>query len=222
MSRYYQTIGRIGAGLAAIGAMALLLWPDDLTRFLNGAPLITFIGLLMAWIAAEIKTSEEVQLRNSSANDIRLAQRLLGYHAEQFRILLKNHDFYSSIDTRYLDEANLLSTEYRISKILFQNKRLPESLESFFKNLDPLLMHIASHTVPTLIGNHSRTSFKNKTEILSETAFSHEKYLIAKANELASAAWDSFDALAVKIRREIPEALDDKLEIVWYTSGRES
>ncbi len=222
MSRYYQTIGRIGAGLAAIGAMALLLWPDDLTRFLNGGPLIAFIGLLMTWVAAEIKTSEEIQRRNSSANDIRLAQRLLGYHAEQLRILLKNHDFYSSIDTRYLDDANLLSSEYRVSKILFQNKRLSEGLENFFRNFDPLLMHIATHTVPTLIGKHSRTSFKNKTEILSETAFLHEKELIAKANELASTAWDSFDALAVKIRSEVPEALYEKLEVVWYTSGRES
>ncbi len=222
MSEYYQTIGRIGAGLAAIGAMALLLWPDDLTRFLNGGALIAFIGPLMTWVAAEIKTSEETQRRNSSANDIRLAQRLLGYHAEQLRILLKNHDFYSSIDTRYLDEANLLSSEYRVSKILFQNKRLSEGLESFFRNFDPLLMHIATHTVPTLIGKHSRTSFKNKTEILSETAFLHEKELIAKANELASTAWDSFDALAVRIRSEVPEALDEKLEVVWYTSGRES
>ncbi len=222
MSRYYQTIGRIGAGLAAIGAMALLLWPDDLTRFLNGGPLIAFIGLLMTWVAAEIKTSEEIQRRNSSANDIRLAQRLLGYHAEQLRILLKNHDFYSSIDTRYLDDANLLSSEYRVSKILFQNKRLSEGLENFFRNFDPLLMHIATHTVPTLIGKHSRTSFKNKTDILSETAFLHEKELIAKANELASTAWDSFDALAVKIRSEVPEALYEKLEVVWYTSGRES
>jgi hypothetical protein len=220
MGKYTQTVARISAGLAAFTAYTWLLWPGSwaAVKGLPIEPLVVFLPLFAAWIATEIKTSEEIIFRNSTPNDVRLAQRLIGYYREQFRILLKDHDFHSSIATRYVSEASLLGYDFRTKRAFFQNKRLVEPFAKFMNDMEIFSDYIAQHTVPSSVGGQWRTSFRNKTEILSEELYSSEAKAISKANEFADAAWVSFESFVDLMMREVPEAADATSEVIWFSS----
>ena len=224
MGRFNQTIARIATALSAFLAYTWVLWPGSWEAFkeVNPEPLVLFLPLFATWIAAEFKFSEEVTLRASSPNDIRLAQRLLGYHREQFRVLLKNHDFHSSIKSRYVSEASHLIYESNTSRAFFQNKRVLLRYQSFVKQLGEFSNFIATHTVQSKFGREWYTSFLNKTQILSEEQYAAEVKNIAQANELATTSWTEFDLLISCILKEIPEAADANCEVKWFSLDSDS
>ena len=136
--RLPQTLARIGAGMAVFGMLAWLLWPANVQFLFQPEPIFGLAVAVFVWIATEIKLSEEVQLRDSSPNDIRLARMLLQYHAEQFRIILKDHDFHGTIEPRYVSEIGSFLNQLESQHLSFQKKLLEPDFDRFVSSLERL------------------------------------------------------------------------------------
>jgi hypothetical protein len=220
IDRYQQTAARIGFGLAAIGALSVLLWPVDFIEFLKLERierLFLFVSAAVTWIFVEIKFSEEVIIRNSSENDIRIARIILDHHSEQFRIILKDHHFHSSIDPRYVSELGAFLHEHSNHHLIFQNKHLKEPLEIFVKKLGEFSQKLAQYSVPYNIGGSWRTSIRPLGERISENDLERYSREISEVNALGTEAWQALDSLALTVRKEVPEALDKPLELKWLS-----
>lgn len=201
-----------------MAALATWLWPADKSSFLDDpVALFAFCTAVVFWIAVEIKLSEEVQIRDSSPNDVRLARILLQYHAEQFRILLKDHDFHSTIHPRYISEVGYFLNEYETRHLSFQKKQLTENFEKFCKYLTEFSRKVAEYTVPYNFPGGFRTSVRGPENMNDfEISDSHARE-IKELNELGFKAWDALDELVISIKRNVPESLDDSLKIEWLS-----
>lgn len=216
MIKYSQTVTRIGTGLAAIAALATWLWPAEPAEFLEDPfAIFAFATALAFWIAAEIKFSEEVLLRKSSPNDIRLARILLQYHAEQFRVILKDHDFHSSIEPRYVSEVSFFLRECAVRHLGFQNDRLLLPFQRFSANLARFSNALALYTVPYQFPIGYMTSVRAPHEIDDYKVSERHRREIDELNDLGSSAWDALDKLISSVKKEVPEVLDEPLNVEW-------
>lgn len=199
-----------------MAALATWLWPADKVILLNDpVALFAFATAVVFWIAVELKFSEEVLLRASSPNDIRLARLLLQYHAEQFRALLKDHDFHYPIKPRYLQELGFFLDECGKRHLGFQDKILARSFDELYHDLDIFYGKSAEYTTSYKFPLGLRISVRSPDKIddfnISET---HAKE-IRELNNLGSRAWETLNGLIILTKSRIPEALDEPLRIEW-------
>lgn len=221
MGRYKQTLARVGLGLAALAGLAWLLWPEDYGAILNPEPLFTFATALVVWVFAEIKWSEEVQQRGSSPNDIRLAKMLLQYHAEQFRIALRDHDYHRPINPRYLSELDMLAHYANNRHTQFQKKALKDDYEVFIAKLDDFLLSIAKLTAHYRFPAGLLASVRPPEQMDDFFISDRHKCEISTLNNKATEVWRALDKLVGKIKKEIPESLDETLQVEWLTKREE-
>ncbi|WP_040816984.1 hypothetical protein [Litoreibacter arenae] len=207
MGRYKQTIVRIGAGLSAIGALTWLLWPSSLTDFLDPEPLFIFLCLFVAWIATEVKQSEEVIYRESTPNDIRLSREFLELHRWQFRDLFNEADLFQFREREDYSRCYNISNRRDVGDLEFQDKELDALLSKFIESLDEFNNYIAGNTAPELVGGRMMTGFK-PVGIVSQEKYDRLLKEARKANELADEVWKRFDYLIAQVKRLVPEALD--------------
>ena len=161
--------------------------------------------------------SEEIQLRDSSPNDIRLARILLQYHAEQFRIILKDHDFHGTIESRYVTEIGAFLNQLHSQHLAFQKNVLKPAFDRFIGSLELFRSKVAKFTGPYLFGGQSRTSVRDPRYVNDLEIADHHKKEIDELNSLGFIAWGHLDGLVAKINKFVPEALDTPLEVVWVS-----
>lgn len=203
-----QTLARIGTGLSAIGALTWVLWPLDWQSVLQPEPLFAFTVALVVWIATEIKFSEEVQLRNSSPNDIRVAKKFAGLHANEFRHLLKDHEFFGFIDQSAITFIGQIIHERSSGSLIFQNKEMDHLLGRFLDNLNVLYRFIAQHTAPEMVAGSMTVSFKPRG-IFDDEEYNRNQKLSWEADALADVSWKKLETLVAAIHQQIPEVLDE-------------
>lgn len=211
MDKFRQTWARVGAGLTAMAALCWVLWPSKLSDVSsNPEPIFVFLVALLTWTFTEFKFSEEVQFRESSPNDIRVARELVELHAGQFRYLLKDADLFQFVESDCYSQVNNLCNRHETGKLEFQNKGLNKKLENLIGDLEKLGLFVAQHTVPEMIGGVWRTGFKPFDNVTQER-YDELLVLSGEANELASNAWEKLDSLVSIIKIRVPEALDEKI-----------
>jgi hypothetical protein len=220
--RLPQTCARIGAGMTVFGMLVWLLWPTNFDFISQPEPIFGLVVAVFVWIATEIKLSEEVQLRASSPNDIRLARMLLQYHAEQFRIILKDHDFHGPIVPRYVSEIGSFLTQLESQHLSFQKKRLKPDFDLFIGSLEVFRSKVANYTVPHSFGGRFLTSVRGPHEMNDYDISTIHKNEISELNTLGSKAWANLDSLASRIKESVPESLDTPLEITWISEDHYS
>lgn len=207
MGKYQQTLFRIGAGFSTIGAVFWLLWPQDLLSVLDPEPLFAVLVATVVWIAGEFKFSEEVNLRDSSPNDIRLAKELLELHRSQFRSLFNDADLFQFRDREDYSRCYSIANRREVGELEFQDKELDRLLSKFVARLNEFNSCIAGNTVPELVGGRMMTGFK-PVGIVTQETYDRLRSESLKANVLADEVWQCFDYLVSRVKRLVPEALD--------------
>lgn len=205
-------MARIFSGLIVIAMLAWFLWPRGSALLDREEALFAFLIALGVWIMTEVKESDEVIYRAATKNDIRLARELVSYASDKFKHVLRDHDFHSSIEKRYLSEVFAFDHEYNIGIVFFQDKRVAPLLDEFCCELEVFASHIAQHSAPDEFG---RASIVPTEAMRNRDRFEPE---ITEANRLASRAWDQFLPLIGKIKERIPEAFDEPICYDWFRS----
>ena len=215
MSRLPQTLGRVGFGFSTLASLTWLLWPNDLADFLEPEPLFAFATALVVWVLAEFKMSEEVLYRDSSPNDIRLAKKILAYRASTLALILRDHDFHSSIDERYLREIDALVVDWANGTAKFQNSRVQKAFDGFCEALKDFNIYLSLHSSP-LSGSEGRRQsvipMKHYGDFDLPQPYCGE---VLETNRLATIAWNKLERVYMVIDKEIPEARDEPLQSGW-------
>ena len=207
MYRFGQTAARIGTGAAASGCVAWVLWPSDLSFLGNSEAIFFTIVSFATWIATEIKYSEEVELRNSAPNDIRLAKRCVDLYRGDLGFLLRDHNVWDFIEMEIYGIIDSLMDDRRRGAFDFQNSEVQKSAERLFTSLKAFRHFVALHTVPDLLGDRMMVGLK-PFSICHDQEYERRRRLADEGNKLSNVAWEDFNALYLKIKKEIPEALD--------------
>lgn len=212
MKRYNHTITRILSGFAMLAMFAWFLWPRGTGLMDREEALFTFILALAVWIVTEIKESDEIIYRAATKNDIRLARELISYHADKFRVLLKDHDHYHPLNTQYFSEASLLLNEQETGLAFFQDRRLAPRFMDFCHALNVFSSYMAEHSSPNEFGLQSirYPGTQDPRRVEGE---------IKEANRLASLAWQEMVILINEIKDRAPEAFDEPIEYRWFRSS---
>jgi hypothetical protein len=223
LARYYQTIARIGAGLATLTALTLTLWNGVGGVFEEREELFAaFLIALAAWIFTEVKESEEVIFRNSTVNDIRLGRELLSYAADKFRVALKDHDYHNGLHTRYFSELNALVHEYEVGVLDFQDRALKEPLSEFMRALTKFSMHMDQSSAPYGTGAMLQRIIP-PDDFAKFDAFgslpNHLMIEVKQANDLAGTAWNRLEQLVAVVKTRVPEVFDEAISYQWYRSS---
>lgn len=205
MKRYGQTLARIGTGLAVLGSLIWLLWPSDLSSFLDPEPLFAFGTALVVWLITEFKKSEEASLDEPSPNDIVVAEELLAQHSGDLRWLLKDTDLWSFVDSALYSYVIDICDRFDRESLFFHEPRLHSKLSDFVSRLSRFQGHIAQHTVPEFVGGSMMTGFK-PAETVDDEEYERRRTAARRANELASEAWGAFDVLILEVKKKLPQA----------------
>ncbi len=205
-------MARIFSGLIVIAMLAWFLWPRGSALLDREEALFAFLIALGVWIMTEVKESDEVIYRAATKNDIRLARELVSYASDKLKHVLKDHDFHSSIEKRYLSEVFAFDHEYKIGIVFFQDKRVAPLLDDFCRELEIFAQYITQHSVSDDFGRASIVPF----ELMGE----RERFEIeiVEANRLANNAWNKILPLIGKIKERIPEAFDEPISYDWFRS----
>jgi hypothetical protein len=205
--RMRQTLARIGAGMSVFGMLVWLLWPIDLAFLAQPEPIFGLAVALFVWIATEIKLSEEIQLRESSPNDIRVAKEKILLHQGWLRDLLKDHNTWNYLDCQVYTEVGHLINRFERRELFFGNAAIERLNVLFMKQLKDFYQFISINTSPEMIAGKSMTAFK-PFAFVSDDEYKRRENLAKQANQMANSAWDRLDSLVAAIHKEIPEALD--------------
>lgn len=155
MSKYQQTIARIFAGLAVLGALALLLWPADFDGFMELERierLFAFLGVLLVWILTEVKQSEEIRPEKSHPNDLNISKRFVVFFSNEMQDFLSSQDLGSTFSYSTLskimdlhDSWDNLDWEYEDDELSNSFSKFKETFEIFgsrlFRDFEPVGPH---------------------------------------------------------------------------------
>lgn len=208
MARYGQTLARLGAGYSMFGALVWLLWPSD-TSFVNNPEAWFTLGTVtIIWHLTEFKLSEELTPRTTSLNDIRVGRELIELHAGELRYLLKDTDLWTFVDDEVYSRLGSLCDRWQRGTFCFTNRKMNAELSSLMERLLALRLKIANDTVPEMISGKLRTGYK-PFYLVSQEEYDRRDNESKKANEIASQAWVLLDLIAERIKKRIPEVLND-------------
>lgn len=169
--------------------------------------MFAFAIALVVWVAGEIKLSEEFIEKPSSQNDVRLGREIIEMHTGDVRSLLKDTDLFQFVDERIYDKVFNFLSDFDRGKKEFQNRRLGREFDDFVEGLKDFSRYVAIETVPVNLGGSLCRGFKPEHTV-TEEEYERQKALSKKANDLADLAWGKLDALAARVKIEIPEVLD--------------
>ncbi len=206
MTRYSQVFSRIGFGLAAMGALIWMFWPDSFASVLDPESIFAFVTSFVLWVIAEFKQSEALILTEPSENDLGVAGEVLREHSGDLRWLLKDTDLWSFVDSEFYSKVIRMYDRHERDEIFFHDEKLNQKLNSFFAKLGAFLSHISLNTTPEQVGGSMMTGFK-PISVVPDDEYERRRQLALEANDLASDAWMSFDELAKAIRQRMPSAL---------------
>lgn len=220
VNRYYQTLGRIGFGLATMAALTWLLWPSN-GWSLDAEPLNAFVLAFVVWLFTEFKMSEEVIYRASTPNDIRLGREVFSYSTWVFRELLKDHDYHRGIRPRYFSEATGLLHESELGIAHFQDRKVQRKYDDFITRLRLLIDHMTQFSTPERFGSVTLQSII-PARIFDDMNISEQhRTEIREANRLATEAWKAMVPLIAEIKIRIPEVFDEPIKGGWIRSLEE-
>lgn len=221
MNRYFQTLSRIGSGLAAMSALTWLLWPFHGEWEFSPEPLSAFALALVFWGFAEFKLSEEVVYQASTPNDIRLGREVIAYGDSTFRELLKDHDYHRGIHPRYLSEACLLISEAERGIAHFQDRKVQAKYVDFIDRLREFAGYLGAHSTLESFGGFMKQSVVPARVFDAHNISDQHMTEICEANWLATDAWNSMTPLIDEIKKRIPETFDEPIGAGWIRSSEE-
>lgn len=207
MFRLPQALARIGAGAFALGSLAWVLWPENLLFLSNSEAIFFFFVSIITWVATEFKLSEELQLRTSSPNDIRISKRYLDLHRGDLGHLLRDHNSWDFIELELYGVIDEILDQRRREVLQFQNSHLENKNAAALQSLQSFRRFIAQNTTPELLGGRLMIGIK-PISICDDDEYKRRQVLANQANKLSSKAWDDFQNLISTIKRLVPEALD--------------
>lgn len=208
MGRYYQSLARIGLGLAAMAMLAWLLWPDDLSRILQPEPLAMFCIGLVCWVFAEFKHPEDMRASGHTGYDLQVASRLVKAHRTFLRTLLKDEPLWTFIEIELYHEMWALLAAWERGELFFSSNSLQRRLDDFFLSLKQLSSKVAQDTVPESIGGGMVIGYK-PYRIVTQEEYDRRMKESKKADLLANTAWTHLDDLINELRHQIPDAFLD-------------
>ena len=226
MGNYEQFFARIGTGLAVVGCVVWLLWPDDWSR-IEPEPLYALAVSLAVWIMAEVNKSglspkitvEQGSLplepRKISQNDVRVARQVWRFHARTLRGLLHETDLWSFVPIEQYDILSDFVNRVERNEVFFNHPELSDELDQFIASATEFLEKIAVDTVPELIGGQWVKGYK-PFEIVSDERYRSLRAKSIAANALAATVWQNLDALLERIRAVAPETFDYPLDDMIY------
>lgn len=214
-------MSRISFGVFAMLTVGWYLWPRETPIIEREEAMFAFIIAFIVWVMVEVKESEEVIFRRSTLNDIRLARDLLSYASNQFRTILKDHDFHRGINPRYLSEIGALVHEWEVGVSIFQDRILNERFAAFCGRLALFDGYLGIHSSPERFGSVVLQSVV-PARVYDEMNISQQHRLeIEEVNRLASLAWNEFIPLISAVRERVPEAFDEVIGYKWFRSRDE-
>lgn len=208
-----EILARIGSGVAAMGALIWILWPENWSDVFEGEPLLAFSTALTVWIVTEIKGYR----KNRPPIDLEAARVIIGYHDSQFKEMLRDHDFGAGIRPRFLSEAAVFSRQITEGHFFFSDPVLQPKLIEFNQRLAKFVSYLSMHSAPHRFGVLVLQSILSPNE--KGGKIPEQRYQeIKTTNELATEAWSEFDILYHSLRQTIPEAFSLSRETIWrYT-----
>lgn len=217
LQRYYQTFGRIGAGITSFAMLTWYLWPRDVPLMEREEALFAFFIAFVFWIATEVKESEEVIFRSATKNDIRVARQMVSYASDKFRFLLREHDFSFGLPPRYLSEAGALVHDFEVGSVFFQDRRVHPMFLDFCESLRKFVDYLSLHSSPEMVSTGMLQYVVPPT--IRGTPFETEhRAAVDEVNRLGTAAWEKLLPLISIIRERVPEAFDDPIVYDWFRS----
>lgn len=209
MKSIRQALPRLGAGYTVVGALAWLLWPSDLSFINNPEAWFVLLTALVVWHATELKDSgAKADLGDGHHGfEVELAQRLIGYHQEELRFLLKDSSLWEFHDLKLYRLLRNLIYDWERDKIFFTDASLNEKLSSFVEQSDRLSLKVAADTSFEIVGGKTVIGYK-PTEIVSQEQYDRQLLASKEADAIAADVWDRLDDLVVEIRRSMPQAYE--------------
>ncbi len=220
MNRYYQTLARIGFGLAAMAMLVWFLWPSSMWQF-EPEPFFGFGVAFVVWAFSEFKLSEEVIYRASTPNDIRFGREIFAYGTWNFRELLKDHDYHRGIHPRFLTEASFLVSETELGIAHFQDKKVQKKYRDFADRLKAFVDYFGMHSSPERFGSVTLQSVIPANQFDEMNVAQHHQSEINEVNRLATEAWKALVPLISEIKERIPEVFDEPIKGGWIRSPDE-
>lgn len=210
MGRFSQTIARLGAGYAVIGAVVWLLWPHDLAFVDNPEAWFILATSLIVWHSTEFKKSEETRAIGITSHDLYVATRLVNAHRGNLRYLLKDINLWSFVDVEIYREMRDMIDEWKRGELFFSRNRLQNQLSDFFGSLERLSNKVAQETVEEIISGKRVIGYK-PFRIVSQEEYGRRMNRSEEADKIADTAWKLLDEIVTEIRTQIPDAYSNSL-----------
>ncbi len=199
-----------------MGSLAWLLWPTTWNGSLEPEPLFVFGVAVVVWGMAEFTTSEETPSKTPTQNDIIRAREIIGYHKEQLKYILRDHDHGNAIEPEYLREVSLLAHDLSDIHFFFNNKKLQIGLDTFEASLTEFRNFFAGNSYYDKFGSVMLQSIIPYDMKASGDISQSKREQIETANELATKAWHDLDNLYKEIRKLLPSAFETTVQTKWH------
>lgn len=184
-----RSLTRVGTGLAAMGAGAVLFWPDPVPPF-DPEKALGFGTALLIWLYAEFFGADTGSADNAqetaptlSEHDVAVGKRLYAMAGDSHITFLRQHDFGGSWRKEWADPIYDLAHELEKVAFEFNDQELQAQATRVRETSNALANHLAFAAGP--IGSTDLFNMLPDVERASGITSAATNEKIARANQLA-------------------------------------